>query len=75
MITAAGLEIEAEEIHESIDRLSSWMSADEFPADRIAAVHGFLAERGAGTGMGFERDGDDWVYTRRRIQILARRAA
>lgn len=75
MVAAAGLDIEAEEIHESIDRLSSWMSPAEFPAARIAAVERFVAEHGAETGMAFERDGDDWVYTRRRIQILARRAA
>jgi SAM-dependent methyltransferase len=75
MITAAGLDIEAEEVHESTDRLSTWMSPQEFPADRIAAVQRFVAERGAETGMAFERDGDDWVYTRRRIQILAHRAA
>jgi SAM-dependent methyltransferase len=75
MVGAAGLDIEAEEVHESTDRLSTWMSPQEFPADRIAAVQRFVAERGAETGMAFERDGDDWVYTRRRIQILAHRAA
>ena len=75
MVAAAGLDIEAEEIHESIERFSAWMSPDEFPTDRIAAVKHFVAERGAETGMAFERDGDDWAYTRRRIQIRARRAA
>lgn len=47
----------------------------ERTAGRIAAVKGFVAERGAETGMAFERAGDDWVFTRRRIQIRARRAA
>ena len=75
MVAAAGLDIEAEEIHESVERFSMWMSPAEFPADRIAAVKRFVAERGTETGMAFERDGDDWLYTRRRIQIRARRAA
>ena len=75
MITAAGLDIEAEEIHESHDHLSKWMSPDEFPPERISAVYAFVEERGSETGMAFERDGDDWVFTRRRIQIRARRAA
>lgn len=73
MLAAVGLEIESEEIHDSTDRLSSWMPPEEFPVDRIEAVRRVVAERGAETGMDFERDGDDWVYTRRRIQILARR--
>ena len=73
MVTAAGLEIEAEEIHESTERLSTWMSPDEFPPERVAAVERFVAEHGAETGMRFERDSDDWLYTRRRMMILARR--
>lgn len=75
MITAAGLDIEAEEIHGSQDHLSKWMSPDEFPPERIASVYAFVEQRGAETGMAFERAGDDWVFTRRRIQILARRSA
>jgi hypothetical protein len=51
------------------------MSPDEFPPDRIAAVYRFVEEHGPETGMAFERAGDDWVFTRRRIQIRARRAA
>ena len=73
MLASVGLEIEAQEIHESQDRFATWMPADEFPADRIEAVRRFLGERGIETGMAFEREGDDWVFTRRRIQILARR--
>jgi len=74
MVTAAGLEIEDEAIHESQERLSSWMSPAEFPADRIEAVERFVTEHGRETGMDFERDGDDWVYTRRRIMVLAVRS-
>ena len=74
MLTAAGLDIEAEEIHESQDHLSKWMSPDEFPPERVSAVYAFVEERGGETGMAFERTGDDWIFTRRRIQIRARRA-
>lgn len=74
MVRAAGLEIEAEEIHESQERFSTWMHHDEFPEERIAAVERFVAEHGHETGMRFERDADDWLYTRRRIMILARRS-
>lgn len=74
MVGAAGLAIEKEEIHASQDHLSKWMSRDEFPAKRVAAVEAFVAEHGAQTGMDFQSDGDDWIFTRRRIMILARRA-
>ena len=75
MVRAAGLEIEAEEIHGSVERFSTWMSPVEFPEERIAEVERFVAEHGAETGMQFEKDSDDWVYTRQRMMILARRAA
>ena len=75
MLAAAGLDIEDEEIHESHDHLSKWMSPDEFSADRIDRVYAFVEARGFEAGMSFERDGDDWLFTRRRIQIRARRAA
>ena len=74
MLASVGFEVEAEEIHESQDRLSKWMSPDEFPPERIQAVHTFVESRGSETGMDFERDGDDWIFTRRRIQMLARRS-
>lgn len=74
MITAAGLDIADEVIHESQDRLSNWMSPDEFPPERVEAVERFVTEHGPDTGMGWERDGDDWVYSRRRIMILATRS-
>lgn len=74
MVAAAGLEIEDEAMHESQDTLSNWMPPEEFPADRIEAVRRFVAEHGPETGMAFERAGDDWVYTRRRIMVLATRS-
>lgn len=73
MVVAVGLEVVDQEIHESRERFSVWMSPDEFPNDRVSAVHRFIADHGDETGMGWERDGDDWVYTRRRIMLLARR--
>ena len=73
MVTAAGLEIEDEAVHDSQDTLSNWMPPEEFPAERIEAVHRFVAEHGKETGMAFERTGDDWTYTRRRIMVLAAR--
>ena len=74
IIAAAGLEIEDEVIHESQDHLSTWMSPEEFPAERVEQVYGFVAKHGPETGLNFEPDGDDWVFTRRRIMILARRS-
>lgn len=73
MIAAAGLEIEDEAIHESQDHLSKWTSPIEFPEERVAAVREFVASRGHETGMDLERDGDDWIFTRRRMMFLARR--
>jgi SAM-dependent methyltransferase len=75
MVAAAGLEIEDESMHESPDRLSRWMSPDEFPPDRVEAVRAFVAAHGHETGMGFERDGDDWIYSRKRMMVLAKRPA
>ncbi len=46
----------------------------EFPQERIDATRDFVERFGSETGMDFERDGDDWVFTRRRIMLLARRA-
>ncbi|MEA2517403.1 MAG: hypothetical protein QOG16_1241 [Actinomycetota bacterium] len=74
MVQAAGLEIEDEAIHESRDHLSKWMPPEEFPAERIEAVSRFVADHGPETGMQFEPDGDDWVFTRRRIMVLATRS-
>lgn len=74
MVIAAGLEIESERVVESEDRFSRWMTSPEFPEDRIAAVRRFISERGSETGMEWRPDGEDWLYTRRRLMLLARRA-
>jgi SAM-dependent methyltransferase len=68
---AAGLRIVDEKLWEGTNKLSSWMWPGEFPEDRIAAVNKFIEERGHETGMDWRPDGDDWVFTRRRIMLLA----
>jgi ubiquinone/menaquinone biosynthesis C-methylase UbiE len=73
MVRAAGLEILDERVTESEQRLSSWMWPGEFPEERIAAVGELIEKIGPETGMGFERDGDDWVFVRRRLMLLAAR--
>jgi SAM-dependent methyltransferase len=74
IVRAAGLEVVDERLVEVENRLSEWMWPGEFPVERIDAVRAFIAARGAQTGMGFRPDGDDFVFTRRRILLLARRA-
>ncbi len=73
IVRAAGLEIVDERVAESEQRLSSWMWPGEFPEERIAAVSDLIGKIGHETGMGFERDGDDWVFVRRRLMLLAER--
>jgi ubiquinone/menaquinone biosynthesis C-methylase UbiE len=74
MAQAAGFEIEDEKLASSEQRLSTWMWPGEFPDERIEAVKDFIAEHGAETGMGFEPDEDDWVFERRRMMLLLKRA-
>jgi ubiquinone/menaquinone biosynthesis C-methylase UbiE len=74
MVRKAGLEILDERVWEGRARLSQWMWPGEFPEERIAAVRDFIESFGPETGMDWERDRGDWLYTRRRIMILARRA-
>ena len=74
IVMAAGLEIVDEKIYEGQSRFSDWMWPGEFPDERIEKVREFVSRSGPETGMGFEPDGDDWVFTRRRIMLLARRA-
>lgn len=74
MVGKAGLEIIDERVWEGTARFSQWMWPGEFPGPRIAAVKDFIERFGPETGMGWERDGDDWIYTRRRIMVLARRS-
>lgn len=73
LVTAAGLEIIDEVLHEERSTLSGWMWPQEFGEERIEKVRGFIQRFGAETGMGFERAGDDWSFTRRRIMLLAGR--
>ncbi|HWC14623.1 MAG TPA: class I SAM-dependent methyltransferase [Actinomycetota bacterium] len=74
LLGAAGLVVEKEKVVESVGRFSDWMPPQEFPSDRVARVRALIAERGGETGMDFRRDGDDWLFTRRRVMLLARRA-
>lgn len=74
LVNKAGLEIVDQKIHEDRSRFSAWMWTGEFPQTRIDATRAFIDKFGAETGMGFEREGEDWSFTRRRIMILARRA-
>lgn len=74
MMHSTGLEIIDEKVVESESRLSDWMWPGEFPDERIEQVRRFIERHGHETGMEFERDGDDYRFTRRRIMLLARRA-
>ncbi len=73
MVGAAGLHIIDERIVEDEQRFSRWMWPDEFPQGRIDAVRAFVEAHGDRTGMGFVPDGDDFVFTRRRMMLLAQR--
>lgn len=73
IVRSAGLEIEDEHLWEGTNRFSQWMWLGEFPEQRIADVRAFIEKFGPETGMNWERDGDDWIFTRRRIMLLARR--
>lgn len=74
MSRTSGLEIIDERIVSNRSRLSEWMWPGEFPPERIDAVRRFIDRHGDATGMEFERDADDYTFTRRRIMVLARRA-
>ena len=74
IVRAAGLDIIDEKIVSERSRLSKWMWPGEFPQERIDRVKDFIAGFGHETGMEFEPDGDDYIFTRRRIMILAVRA-
>ena len=73
MARAAGLEVLDERIVTGENRLSQWMWPDEFPQSRIDAVRDFIERFGDETGMEWRRVGDDWIFTRRRIMLLATR--
>ena len=73
IVGAAGLEIVDEKIVGKDNRLSDWMWPSEYPAERIEAVRDFIGKFGAETGMEWRKEGDDWVYSRERMMILAKR--
>jgi ubiquinone/menaquinone biosynthesis C-methylase UbiE len=73
MVRAAGLEVLDERIYEDRSRFSQWMWPGEFDEERIENTRRFVERHGHETGMNFEADGDDFVFTRRRIMVLARR--
>jgi ubiquinone/menaquinone biosynthesis C-methylase UbiE len=75
LILATGLRVTDERIEEGRLRLSQWMWPGEFPDARMEAVRAFIKQRGSETGMEFEPDGDDYVFTRRRMALLATREA
>ncbi|MGH2789814.1 MAG: class I SAM-dependent methyltransferase [Actinomycetota bacterium] len=74
LLRVAGLHIVSEHIVEKWERLSNWMWPGEFPEERIERVKRFIDTHGPKTGMDFHRDGDDYVFKRRRIMLLASRA-
>lgn len=73
MVQAAGMSVVDERIVTSQSRLSQWMWPGEYPPERIQIVRDFIERFGHETGMDWQRDGDDWLYTRRRILLLAGR--
>ena len=74
IVRTAGLEIVDEHLSVSKQLLSEWMWPGEFADGTIEKVRGFIEERGHETGMKFERDGDDWIFERRRLMLLCERA-
>lgn len=73
MVQAAGLTVVDQQIVSSRNTLSKWMWPGEFPQERIETVRSYIEKFGHETGMEWEREGDDWSYTRRRIMLLATR--
>ena len=74
LVQAAGLEIVDEHLSVGQQRLSEWMWPGEFAEGTIEKVRRFIEERGQETGMKFEPEGDDWVFERRRLMLLAERS-
>lgn len=73
LVEASGLSLLEDRVVERKERFSSWMWPGEFPDDRIHAVRRFIETRGDATGLEFEKEGDDYVYLRRRMMLLAGR--
>ncbi len=74
LMRVAGLRIVDERIVDAEHKFSEWMPSVEFPQDRIEKVRRFIDEYGSATGMNFVQVGDDYIYNRRRMMILAERA-
>ncbi|HEV3473261.1 MAG TPA: class I SAM-dependent methyltransferase, partial [Actinomycetota bacterium] len=70
MFRACGLEIVDERLITKQQRMSNWMTPDEFPAERFEAVDRFIEERGHKTGMRFRKEDGEWVFERHRIMLL-----
>jgi SAM-dependent methyltransferase len=75
IVRSAGLEIVDERIVTERQRVADWMWPGEFPDERIAVVGEFIEQHGTETGMDFKHDGDEWVFTRRRMMLLAAQPA
>lgn len=73
LLQAAGLSVVDERMASSRQRFSDWMREGEFPRERIDAVQDFISRRGHETGMEFEREQGEYVFTRSRIMLLAQR--
>jgi ubiquinone/menaquinone biosynthesis C-methylase UbiE len=71
LLLDAGLDVVDERIASSRDRFSKWMWPEEFPDERIKETRRFIEKRGNETGMDFEDDGDDFIFTRQRMMLLA----
>jgi SAM-dependent methyltransferase len=74
LLRVAGLRIVEERIVELKQRFSGWMPSIEFPQRRIEKVKEFIDKHGNATGMNFEPVGNDYIYDRKRMMILAERA-
>lgn len=72
LLKEAGLELIDEAIRENEDTFSSWMRADEFPAERVEAVRLFIEEHSTGMGMDWRLEDGEWHFNRRRMMLLAR---
>ena len=72
LLSDAGLDLIDERIVSARETFSQWMWSGEFSEDRRDAVREFIERRGDETGMEFEKSGDDFIYTRNRIMLMAR---
>jgi ubiquinone/menaquinone biosynthesis C-methylase UbiE len=74
LLRVAGLRIVDERIVELKHKFSNWMPSIEFPPERIEKAKSFIDQHGDATGMNFEPVGNDYIYDRQRMMILAERA-